>query len=121
MLKTLGAAQAGRLKEYLREVAFTPDGVRRRIQTDVLAGRHKENLSLLLYRTRELDALNILIRWFIVDEPVARAAAQRQVAPDILQALLDCGLLALTDDAFSSPVMFAPFDQFWIATEKMTC
>jgi len=117
MLKTLGAAQAGRLKEYLQEVAFTPDGVRRRIQTDVLAGRHKENLSLLLYRTRELDALNILIRWFIVDEPVARADAQRQVAPDILQALLDCGLLALTGDALASPVMFAPFDQFWIATD----
>ena len=69
MLRTLESGQSARLKDYLTEVGFTPQGVEQRIQTDVLAGRHKENLSLLLYRTRELDALNILIRWFIVDEP----------------------------------------------------
>src|SRR5512142_2374665 len=117
MLRTLGAGQAARLKDYLKEVAFTPEGVRNRIQTDVLAGRHKENLSLLLYRTRELDALNLLIRWFVVGEPVARSAAKQCLPPDIVQLLLDCRLLALTDDSLTSPVMFSPFDQFWIATD----
>src|SRR5438105_3302241 len=52
MLRTQDRGQAARLKDFMREVAFTPAGVRERIQTDVLAGRHKENLSLLLYRTR---------------------------------------------------------------------
>ena len=56
MLKTQGAGHAARLKDYLREVAFTPEGVRDRFQTDLLAGRHQENLPLLLYRTREPDA-----------------------------------------------------------------
>lgn len=117
MLRTLGAGQAARLKDYLKEVAFTPEGVRNRIQTDVLAGRHKENLSLLLYRTRELDGLNLLIRWFVVGEPVAHSAAKQCLPPDILQLLLDCRLLTLTDDSLTSPVMFSPFDQFWIATD----
>jgi len=117
MLRTLGTGQAARLKDFLREVAFTPAGVRNRIQTDVLAGRHKENLSLLLYRTRELDALNLLIRWFIVDELVAQDVAKQCIPPDIAQLLLDCGLLALAGDSLASPVMFSPFDQFWIATD----
>jgi len=117
MLSTQGPGQAARLKDFLREVAFTPAGVRERIQTDVLAGRHKENLSLLLYRTREVDALNLLIRWFIVGEPCSQAAAKQCIPPDILQLLLDCGLLTASGDALSSPVMFSPFEDFWIATD----
>ncbi len=117
MLKPQAAAQAARLKGYLKEVAFTPQGVRARVQTDLLVGRHRENLPLLLYRTRELDALNVLIRWFVVGEPVAQVAAMEFIPSDILKLLEDCGLLTLTDGNLASPVMLAPFEQFWIATD----
>ena len=117
MLKTQAAGQAARLKEYLREVAFTPEGVRDRFQTDVLAGRHQENLPLLLYRTRDLNPLNVLVRWFIMGEPVAQAVAGQFIPPDILGILQDCGLLTLTGQNLASPVMFAPFGQFWVATD----
>jgi len=117
MLRTQTAGQATRLKDYLREVAFTPAGVRDRIQTDTLTGRNKENLSVLLYRTRGLDALNMLIRWFVVGEPVAQSAAEQCVPSDVLQLLTSCELLELTGDYLASPVMFAPFEGFWIVTD----
>ena len=93
MLKTQAAGQAARLKSYLGRSAFTPQGVHDRVQTDRLVGRHRENLPLLLYRTRELDALNVLIRWFVVGEPVAQATAMEFIPSDILKLLEDCGLL----------------------------
>jgi hypothetical protein len=117
MLKTQGAGHAARLKDYFREVAYTSEGVPNRIQTSLLAGRHLENLPMLLHRTRELDALNLLIRWFVVDEPVAHQSAKQFIPPDILQLLLDCGLLTLKDEYLSSSVMFAPFEQYWFATD----
>ncbi len=117
MLKTQSAAEAVRLKLYLQEMAFTPEGVRARIQTDLLVGRHRENLPLLLYRTRELDALSSLTRWFILGEPVSLEAARQVIPSDILQLLGNCGLLATTGGNLASPVMLAPFEQFWIATD----
>jgi hypothetical protein len=117
MLRTQGPGKAARLKDFLREVAFTPEGVRERIQTDVLVGRHNENLSILLYRTREVNALNLLIRWFIIGEPASQAAAKQCIPADILQLLGDCGLLTLAGDALSSPVRFSPFEELWIATD----
>ena len=98
MLKPQGAGQAARLTDYLMEVAFTPTGLRNRVQTDLLTGRHQEHLPLLLYRTRDLDPLNVLIRWFVVGEPVPRQAAKQLIPPDILQLLGDCGLLAVIDE-----------------------
>ena len=117
MLKPQGARQAARLKEYLRESGFTPDGLFKRIQTDVLAGRNLENLPLLLYRTRELDALNLLTRWFVIGEPVPQDVAKKIIPPDIIQLLGDCSLLDSAGGSFASPVMFAPFEQFWVATD----
>jgi hypothetical protein len=117
MLKTQGQGQAARLKDYLREVAFTPEGVHKRYQTDLLPGRYKENLPVLLYRTRELSPLSLLIRWFVVGEPVARSVAKQCIPSDILQLFGDCGLLTQADDSLASPVMFAPFEEFWIATD----
>ena len=108
MLRTQAAGQAARLKDYLGRWHLRRRECASRIQTDVLAGRHKENLSLLLYRTREVDALNLLIRWFIVGEPVAQAAAKQCIPSDILQLLGDCGLLTPTGDSLASPVMFSP-------------
>lgn len=117
MLKTLSGAEAGRLKHYLQEAAFTPEGVRARIQTDVLVGRHREHLPLLLYRTRELDALSALTRWFIMGEPMSQEAARQVIPSDILQLLGNCGLLSAIGQNLASPVMLAPFEQFWIATD----
>ena len=117
MLKTQEAAHAARLKDYLRQVEFTPGGVRSRFQTDLLAGRHRENLPLLLYRTQELNGLNLLVRWFVVGEPVARQLATQVIPPDILQLLGDCGLLTLEGENLVSPVMFAPFERYWVATD----
>lgn len=117
MLRTQGDRQAARLRDFLREAAFTPAGVRNRIQTDVLAGRNHENLAVLLYRTRELDALSLLIRWFVLDEPATQTAAKQCIPSDILQILEDCGLLTQTGENLASAVRFSPFEQFWIATD----
>ncbi len=117
MLKTQAADRAVLLKDYLQEVEFTPGGVRSRFQTDLLAGRHQENLSLLLYRTQELNPLNLLVRWFVVGEPVAQKVAGQVIPPDILQLLIDCDLLTSADENLVSPVMFAPFEKYWIATD----
>jgi hypothetical protein len=117
MLKIQGAGQAARLKDYFREAGYTAAGLHNRIQTDVLAGRNLENLPLLLYRTREPDALNVLIRWFVIGEEVPQQAAKQVIPPDILQLLGDCGLLNSAEGNFACPVMFAPFEQYWIATD----
>jgi len=117
MLNIQGPGQAARLKDYLREAGFTADGLRNRIQTDVLAGRNLENLPLLLHRTREPDALNLLTRWFVIGEPVLQKLAQQVIPSDILQLLADCGLLHSADGNVSCPVMFAPFENYWVTTD----
>jgi SAM-dependent methyltransferase len=117
MLKPQGAEEAARLTAYLTEIDFTPEGVRRRTQTDLLPGRDLQNLPLLLYRTREPDALNTLLRWFVVGEPVAREFAEKLIPSDILRLLKDCGLLTAAGEDLTSPVMFAPFEKYWIATD----
>ncbi|MGH9646780.1 MAG: methyltransferase [Bryobacteraceae bacterium] len=117
MLKTQAAGQAERLKDYFRQAEFTPGGVRNRFQTDLLAGRHQENLPLLLYRTQELNGLNLLVRWFVVGEPVPRHLAIQVIPSDIVQVLGDCGLLVEAEENLVSPVMFAPFEKYWVATD----
>lgn len=117
MLNTLAARQATQLTDYLRESGFTPSGVQQRIQSDSLPGRHLQNLPLLLYRTRDLDALNVLLRWFIVGEPVPKELAQRLIPSEILGLLAQCGLLDSTGETLASSVMFTPFENLWIATD----
>ena len=117
MLKTQGPGRAARLKDYLAGVAFTPEGVHNRIQTDLLPGRNLQNLPMLLYRTQDLDALNVLLRWFVVGEPVAQKTAKQLIPAEILTLMQDCGLLTSIGENLASPVMFAPFETFWIATD----
>jgi len=117
MLKTQGTGQAARLTDYLTKVDFTPDGIRKRTQTDVLPGRNLQNLPLLLYRTQERDALNLLLRWFVLGEPVTQEIAGQVIPADILRLFQECALLTATGDHLSSPVMFTPFEKYWIATD----
>jgi hypothetical protein len=105
------------LRDYFGEIGFTPGGVRDRLQTDLLAGRHREHLPILLYRTREPDALSLLIRWFIVGEPIDRRQTSNSIRSDVVQIFLDCGLVVETDQTLRAAVMLAPFEQFWVATD----
>ena len=117
MLKIQGPGQASRLKDYFRQAGFTAEGLFNRIQTDVLAGRDLENLPLLLYRTREPDALNLLTRWFVIGEPVSQDLAKQVLPSDILQLLGDCDLLQAVNENFACPVMLAPFENYWVTTD----
>jgi len=72
---------------------------------------------MLLYRTREIDPLNLLTRWFVIGEPVPENTAKQAIPPDILRLLAQTGLLALAGNDLAGTVMFTPFEQFWIATD----
>lgn len=110
MLKPLSCPDAQRLREFLTEANYTQDEFERRRGLLELPTRGSGNLAVLLERTREPSASNLLLRWFFLGVPVESASAAGLVPDPVLALLLDSGMLAAEGSLLSPAVMLTPCD-----------
>ena len=116
-LRPLAQEAAARLREFLSESRFGPSGVLERLKADRIPTKQGELLPLLLYRTQDPDALNLLIRVFILNVPIEKVNASAAIPADVLENLLACGLLTGNGAQLESPVRLSPFENLWIVTD----
>lgn len=89
------------LREVLRAADLTATGVARRLPA-VRTGLRGQDVPLYERRVSGDDPLSVLIRLFLLGVPVARAEAERALAPLALQDLQEAILLAIADGAVTS-------------------
>jgi len=75
------AAQYARIRDVLARAGYTDEGVVKVLGVDSLSRLRDRRLPALLQRTGGGTPLDTLVRLFILDQPVAHAAAARAIAP----------------------------------------
>jgi methylase of polypeptide subunit release factors len=67
---------------------------------------------------RSADALNTLIKIFILGQAIPAAEVCGTVPSDVLGAMVDLNLLEQHSDAFQSPVLLYPIVGLWVASDR---
>ena len=78
----------------------------------------RRNLPLMLHLTRERKPLHVLVRWFIMGQPVMEETAQAAISEEILRLLVKCGLLAVENGRFVPAVLLLPLGDVLAACDK---
>ena len=114
---TAAAADGRRLRSFLDEVGFKPEAIRRLLHAeDELLARPRELPVHLRRLEEEPGPVATLVQLFLLGVPVARAAAERDLAPLGLAAFLQAGLLAADGDV-TALVKLVPHDELLIASD----
>jgi SAM-dependent methyltransferase len=106
------------VRKTLARVGYEETAVRARLGAIEAGIAHEEHLALWLWRTRELDPLSVLIRLFLLEQPVSRAAARHALAPSTIEAWQRMGLLALTDRTAQATVHLSLHPGLVIAADR---
>lgn len=119
---TLTALQADaqvwpRLRDRLRTAGYTEAQIVEQLGGVEQPKREAANLPRLLHRTRGGSPLEVLLRLFLFDVPVAREAAVAALTPVPLELLAEAGILSLSDGFVRANVAITPVDGFLVAVD----
>jgi methylase of polypeptide subunit release factors len=117
MLTALSAAASRRLLSWFEEAGYTEVNLLRYLGAAELPSRHLRNEPRLLDRTREVTLLNTLLRWFWLGRSQADDAYTRTVPEDLLQLLLESGLLQREGKLLKPAAMMLPVENFLVASD----
>lgn len=105
------------MRDYLATANYTHEQFQQHPSLRELPGRSGHG-PLLLERTGEPTALNLLIRWFLLGMPQSAGAAGLLVPAEVLEVMLSSGLLAARGDELIASVMLTPVDDQMFAADR---
>ena len=108
---------ARRLREYLAEVGYREAGIVEALGNLDPPLPALRNLPRLLARSAEPTPLNLLLRWFYGVVAVPRREAATVLPADILDALVDTGMLRAEGEALHPTLLLVPMNDFWVASD----
>lgn len=117
MLTPLPVDDCRRIRALFEEAGYTEPHVRKHLGAAELPSPRLRNMPRLLDRTSEPSTLNALLRWFWLAVPQNATEAARVVSGDILQLLLQAGLLVAAGDSLHPAAMLLPTDKFLVAAD----
>jgi len=117
MLNLLSTDDSRRLRSYFQEIGYTEPTLRKHLGAAELPSRQLRNHARLLDRTSAPNALNLLLRWFWLAIPQSRALAENFIPADILDLMLQSGLLKAGDGDLLPCAMLLHFDGFLVASD----
>ncbi len=117
MLTPLPVDDCRRIRAFFQEAGYTEPHLRKHLGAAELPSPRLRNLARLLDRTSEPSTLNALLRWFWLAVPQNAAEAASLVPGNILQLLLEAGLLVAAGDSLHPSVMLLPTDEFLVAAD----
>jgi len=117
MLVPLTAGNAETLRGFFLETGFSEPGL-----TEALGGRPLPmqapvGLYRLEYAVRKATPFALLVRWFYFYHRVERSVAASKLPREVLELLLNCGLLKAEAGFLVSMAAVLPFRGMWIASD----
>lgn len=120
MLRNLSVENSRRLRAFFEEAGYNEATLRKHLGAAELPSSHLRNRARLLDRTSAPTALNTLLRWFWLGNPQDRKAAAQHIPADILDLMLESGLLEQDSEALAPKAMLLHFDGFLVASDHPT-
>lgn len=108
-----------RIREILDRAGYTESNIRQLLDvTDIPVFRHRrQSLPLYLWRTRGGSPLEILVRLFLLCQPISVGDARRAVAPMLLENCVELGFWSLERDNVRATVELFPYQEFVLAAD----
>lgn len=105
------------LRVAFEEAGYSETILRKHLGSVELPSRNLRNEPRLLDRTRQPTTLNTLLRWFWLGRSVAAELAAETIPAQVLDALLESGLLHRNGSQLETAVMLLPVDNFLVASD----
>lgn len=117
MLTPLSTDDCKRIRLFFQGAGYTEPQVRKHLGAAELPSSRLRNLARLLDRTSEPSALNALLRWFWMAIPQDKGQVAGMVPEDILQLLVEAGLLLPVGECLQPAFMVLPIDDFLVVAD----
>lgn len=106
-------------RQLLVDRQFTDTGVLAALDAADMLSITQRDLPLMLFRTRQLRPLDVLIRLFLINLPVDPQPLADALDPMSVDEWLEAGLLRRDDDGFRSTVKLLPFRGLYLAYDHL--
>lgn len=117
MLTPLSVEASGRLRGWFEEAGYNEAKLQGYLGAAELPSRRLRNEPRLLDRTREVTLLNALLRWFWLGRGQTAEAVASVVPEELLQLLLQSGLLQQDGGLLTPKAMLLPMEKFLVASD----
>jgi SAM-dependent methyltransferase len=107
---------AERLRNFFSEAGYTEEKLGERLGLVELPTAKLRNLPRLLDCTSRPDLLNTLLRWFWIGISQENPAVEAFVSSEVIDFLVQCGLLSREGTRLVPQVMFMPFEGHLVAS-----
>lgn len=108
---------ARRLRDYLAGSGYTEQGLTGVLGSVEVPLPHLRNKARLAALTADATPLHVLMRWFLIAEPVETARAGGVIPPWFIAACRECGLLREAGGRLVSDVLIAPYANFLVVSD----
>lgn len=117
MLQTPTISDAKQLYDFLAGTGFSESSLLAKFSSVETPSFQLRNLPRLRRITQEPTPANLLIRWFLMGEPVPKPLAA-SVMPDWFGPVcLGCGLLLDKNDQWTPACQIVPYENFFVASD----
>ena len=119
MITPLSAKDATVLRDFLLRAGFTDSEFQRRPTLRELPAKHAGNWPLLVDYTKEPTFLNTLLRLFLFGMTLDQRTVSSVLPPEVINILLQSGLLRPVGETWQPMCMLSPLDTFWFAADPV--